>query len=622
MSGPQVSIDLRRIEHNARAVVNRCSQSGIQVFGVTKGTCGMPHVARAMLRGGVVGIAESRFENIRRLRDSGIHCPIMLLRSPPVPRAEEVVRSVDISLQSELSIISEISRVAERLGRVHDIILMVDLGDLREGIWPSELLPTVEQVMAMRGVRIAGVGTNLTCFGAIVPTEENLNQLVANAYKVERRAGIRLDWVSGGNSSSLPLLLAGRMPQGVNNLRIGEAILQGGRDTFLEEPWEELDRDAFLLSGDLLEVKVKPSMPIGKSGVDAFGQRPQFVDEGDRLRGIANIGREDVIVEGLEAVHKGVRVLGASSDHLVLDLTDAQPPLKVGDRVGFRMNYGAMLTVMTSEYVEKAPLFEVEERPVPPSEVPGEEAWPTQPVPVKPPPFARQSMKPEELTEVTPESRAYCAKLIEGAVFGGLFTPIGLKPTVLFPGTNGGANWGGASFDPETRTLYVNSMDVGMLYRMVERPEGAEVPYRNVSSGTRNARFWDPNLYPCQKPPWGHLTAIDLDRGEFRWRSVLGVIDELVAKGLPPTGTSNLGGTIVTAGGLVFIGATNDSRFRAFDKETGKELWVTKLPASAHATPMTFLGRKSGKQYVVVAAGGGNKYTEGVSDTLVAFSLP
>jgi arginase family enzyme len=153
------------------------------------------------------------------------------------------------------------------------------------------------------------------------------------------------------------------MPQGVNNLRIGEAILQGGRDTFLEEPWEELDRDAFLLSGDLLEVKVKPSMPIGKSGVDAFGQRPQFVDEGDRLRGIANIGREDVIVEGLEAVHKGVRVLGASSDHLVLDLTDAQPPLKVGDRVGFRMNYGAMLTVMTSEYVEKAPLFEVEEKP-------------------------------------------------------------------------------------------------------------------------------------------------------------------------------------------------------------------------------------------------------------------
>src|SRR6185436_18142809 len=185
MSGPQVAIDLDRIERNARAVVGRCAQAGIKVFGVTKGVCGMPQVARAMLRGGVVGIAESRFENIRRLRESGIAAPIMLLRSPPISRVEEVVRTVDISLQSELAIISELSRIAERMGRVHDIILMVDLGDLREGIWPSELLPTVEKVLSLKGVRISGIGTNLTCFGAIMPTEEHLGQLVANAYKVE-----------------------------------------------------------------------------------------------------------------------------------------------------------------------------------------------------------------------------------------------------------------------------------------------------------------------------------------------------------------------------------------------------------------------------------------------------
>lgn len=247
------------------------------------------------------------------------------------------------------------------MAEIHDIILMVDLGDLREGIWPSELLPTVEAVMQLDGVRIAGLGTNLTCFGAIIPTEENLGQLIAHAYKVERITGRRLDWVSGGNSSSLPLLLAGRMPEGVNNLRIGEAILQGGRDTFLEQPWPALDRDAFHLSGDLLEVKLKPSLPIGKSGRDAFGQKPNFTDEGDRLRGIANIGREDVIIEGLEPINAGVRVLGASSDHLVLDLTDADPPLKVGDRLSFRITYGAMLAVMTSEYVEKVPVKEVPE---------------------------------------------------------------------------------------------------------------------------------------------------------------------------------------------------------------------------------------------------------------------
>jgi arginase family enzyme len=215
----------------------------------------------------------------------------------------------------------------------------------------------------MRGVRVAGVGTNLTCFGAIVPTRENLSQLEAHAYKVERLTGLRLDWVSGGNSSSLPLLLAGGMPKGINNLRIGEAILQGGRDTFLEQPWDELDSDAFRLSGELLEVKTKPSMPIGQSGVDAFGQRPHFTDEGDRLRGIANIGREDVMVEGMTPINPGVRVLGASSDHLVLDLTDAKPPLKVGDRVDFRLNYGAMLAVMTSEYVEKAPMHDAEVTP-------------------------------------------------------------------------------------------------------------------------------------------------------------------------------------------------------------------------------------------------------------------
>ncbi|MDQ6666176.1 MAG: pyrroloquinoline quinone-dependent dehydrogenase [Acidobacteriota bacterium] len=268
------------------------------------------------------------------------------------------------------------------------------------------------------------------------------------------------------------------------------------------------------------------------------------------------------------------------------------------------------------------PLFDIVETPVPPSEVPGEAAYPTQPFPVKPPPFERQSFRLEELTDVTPESRAFCSKLIEGATFGDLYTPLGLKPTVLFPGTNGGANWGGASFDPETHTLYVNSMDVGMIFRMFKMPAGSKIPYRARGMSTPSSRFWDQQRLPCQKPPWGALTAIDLDKGEFRWRSVLGVVDALIDKKIPPTGTANMGGSIETAGGLVFIGATDDSRLRAFDKETGKELWTERLPASAHATPMTFLSKKDGKQYVVIAAGGGNKYNDTYSDSLVAFCLP
>lgn len=359
VTGPTLSVDLARIERNARAVVRACSDAGISVFGVTKGTRGMPQVARAMLRGGVAGIGESRFENIRRLRDSGIDCPVMLLRSPPLSRIEETVRSVDISLNSELAVLRELSRVAERMGRIHDVILMIDLGDLREGIWPDDLASTVEEVIALPGLRIAGVGTNLTCFGAVLPSESNMGALVAEAEGLRRRFGLELAYVSGGNSSSLPLLLEGRMPRGITNLRIGEAILQGGRETFIGKPWEALDRDAFLLTGELLEVKVKPSVPIGETGLDAFGRRPVFEDRGERLRGILNIGREDVIVEGLTPVEPGIAVLGASSDHLVVDLEDADPPPGVGGSLSFRLSYGALLAAMTSEYVEKRPMRDV-----------------------------------------------------------------------------------------------------------------------------------------------------------------------------------------------------------------------------------------------------------------------
>lgn len=265
------------------------------------------------------------------------------------------------------------------------------------------------------------------------------------------------------------------------------------------------------------------------------------------------------------------------------------------------------------------PLFPVEERPVPKSPIPGEQSSPTQPFPVKPPPFARQTMRLDEMTDVTPESRAECMAMIKDAVVDAhLFDPLTEKTTVMFPGTNGGSNWGGGSFDPSTATLYVNSMDVAGFLRLVKRPEGSLIPYRSQGFG----RFWDSNGYPCQKPPWGTLTAVDLNKGEFRWQVRLGEFDELTARGIPKTGTPNLGGSIVTAGGLVFIGATNDSKFRAFDKDTGEELWTMRLPASAHATPMTFMGPKSGRQFIMISAGGGNKYNKAFAGKLYAFALP
>ena len=362
MAEPRVTIDLDIIERNARAVTEACARYGVSVFGVTKGTCGTPQVAAAMLRGGVIGIGESRFENVQRLRRSGLTCRILLLRGPPLSRVDETVTGADISLNSELAVIEALSHAAVRRSRVHEIILMVDLGDLREGIWPDDLLPTVAEILRLPGVRLVGLGTNLTCFGAVLPSERNMAQLAGCAAAVESEFGVGLTYVSGGNSSSLPFLLEGRMPPGVNNLRIGESILQGGRDTFFDRPWEELDRNAFLLEGELLEVKLKPSVPIGESGVDAFGGHPVFVDRGERLRGILNLGREDVVVDALIPQTPGVEVLGASSDHLIVDVTDVPAPPRVGDVLGFHLAYAALLAAMTSEYVEKQLMFE---RPLP-----------------------------------------------------------------------------------------------------------------------------------------------------------------------------------------------------------------------------------------------------------------
>ena len=230
----------------------------------------------------------------------------------------------------------------------------------------------------------------------------------------------------------------------------------------------------------------------------------------------------------------------------------------------------------------------------------------------------------DELTDVTPESRAYCARLIEGrGVRLDLFTPIGLKPTVLFPGTNGGANWGGASFDPETRTLYVNSMDVGMVSRMVKRPEGAVVPYRTQGFGTPNSRFWDTQLHPCQKPPWGHSDGHRSEHRRVPLAIRAGRGGSADREGIPPTGTSNIGGSHRDCGRPGVHRRHQRQPFPRVRQEIrAKRCGSTKLPASAHATPMTYLGKKTKKQFVVIAAGGGNKYNDVYSDSLVAYSLP
>jgi quinoprotein glucose dehydrogenase len=266
------------------------------------------------------------------------------------------------------------------------------------------------------------------------------------------------------------------------------------------------------------------------------------------------------------------------------------------------------------------PLFPVEERPVPQSDVPGESTWPTQPVPLKPPPLSRRAMTRADLTTVTPESHQYCAELFDKLANKGPYTPWSLKPTLVFPGTLGGGTWSGASYDPSRSLIFVNTNEVGAIGQLQPQPAGAAVRYQRTSPLGAYARFWDTHLWPCQQPPWGLLNAINVNTGELVWRVPLGTVEELESRGIKNTGTPNIGGSITTAGGLVFIGATTDGRFRAFDAATGNELWSAKLPASAYATPATYM-TKNGRQFVVIAAGGGGFFSERTADTLVPFSL-
>ena len=260
-------------------------------------------------------------------------------------------------------------------------------------------------------------------------------------------------------------------------------------------------------------------------------------------------------------------------------------------------------------------IYPVEERPVPQSDVPGEESSATQPFPVKPPPLARLGIKPDEIFTGEPEHEKYCRDLV--AKIGGIhnqgpYTPYSsTEIRVLFPGQQGGANYGGVSVDPKLGYVFVNTRDVGGMGRLDKTPESDKVAYRRFSplgAGSFYSRFWDPaTQLPCQQPPWAHLSAVNANTGEIAWRVPLGTSDELEAKGMHNTGSFGQGGPIATAGGLVFIAGTIDKRFRAFDSRTGKVLWEAKLDVEGHTSPMTYMGR-NGKQYVVIVSSGLNAF--------------
>jgi quinoprotein glucose dehydrogenase len=262
------------------------------------------------------------------------------------------------------------------------------------------------------------------------------------------------------------------------------------------------------------------------------------------------------------------------------------------------------------------PLFPVEERPVPASGLAGEQAWPTQPFPVKPTPLSRTQLTEADLTDLSPEAHAAALAKFHEVSGANMFAPPSKQGTILTPGLHGGANWGGASIDPRSGRLVVNTNDVPYLLEIVDARPGSS--FRYAFNGFN--RFVDQQGYPAVKPPWGRLTSIDLNTGDIVWQVPLGEYKELTTRGLPVTGTENAGGSIITASGLIFIAATKDRKFRAFDVDTGGILWESPLDYAGHATPATYA--VNGRQYVVIAAGGGSMVESSAGDEYVAYALP
>ncbi|MCK8059017.1 MULTISPECIES: ornithine racemase Orr [unclassified Fusibacter] len=347
---PQLVIDLKKLQENTKVLVDKCKAQGISVMGVTKVFCADEKSAQAYVDGGVDYLADSRIENLERLQ---FFAPKkVLLRLPMISEAARVVEAADITLNSEVATIKAINQAASAKGLVHEIILMIDLGDLREGIMPVDFEATVSEITALENIQLIGVGVNLTCYGGVVPNADNLGQISAFARRLESEYGLTLDIVSGGNSSSLYLLDRDGLPKGINNLRLGEALVLG-RETAFGDAIENTHQDAFQLVAEIIEMKEKPTLPIGEIGMDAFGNKPVFEDEGIKTRAILAVGRQDVNVDNIIPVDSRIRIFGASSDHLIVDLTEVANDYKVGDTVTFNLEYGGLLSLATSPYVKR-----------------------------------------------------------------------------------------------------------------------------------------------------------------------------------------------------------------------------------------------------------------------------
>jgi predicted amino acid racemase len=352
VSAPRLEVDLHKIEANTRHLSDQLTPRGISITGVTKAVLGSPEVGAAMLRGGAAGLGDSRVENLDRLRLADPVAPRRLIRSPMLSQVDHVVRVATSSLNTSPKILESLDSAARRARRTHDVVIMVELGDLREGVAADEVPALAARARTLRRLQLCGLGANLACQNGVVPDDRNMRELSRIVEDVERRLGTELALVSGGNSANLPWALSTSDPGRITELRVGEAILLG-TEPLHRTVLPGLHDDAFRLVAEVIEIGVKPARPWGERAQNAHGDPhdPSVpARTGTTHQALLALGRQDVDPDGLVAP-PGMAVLGMSSDHTVLDVGDHQ--LDVGAEITFGLGYGALVRAMTSPFVAR-----------------------------------------------------------------------------------------------------------------------------------------------------------------------------------------------------------------------------------------------------------------------------
>ncbi|MHA2018672.1 MAG: alanine/ornithine racemase family PLP-dependent enzyme [Promethearchaeota archaeon] len=361
---PTLEINLAKIEHNARILKNLLGKRNVSIIGINKVTQGNPLIAKSLIQGGIEYIGDSRITNIIKMKENGVNAQFVLIRVPSRDEISSIVEYSDYSVNSELKIIKLLSKEAIKQKKTHHIILMIDMGDLREGIDPSNLEYYVKEILSLKNIRLSGIGTNMKCFRGIIPTVKNMEKLSCYAENIEKKFCLKLKFVSGGNSANFKWFLSSKNLGAINNLRIGEAIFLG-RETINFDPIPNLYRDAFILTAEIVELKKRKITNEGEYVSNAFGepvQKFQKIDttsEGKvkkkvRVQALLNLGRQDTAIDGLTPI-ENIKILGGSSDYLIIDPNNND--YRVGQKLKFFLNYEALLRAMGSPYITKKYIY-------------------------------------------------------------------------------------------------------------------------------------------------------------------------------------------------------------------------------------------------------------------------